>query len=861
MDGAIWGRKCVKEGYEVRRLVLAVFALLVLLALVGVGRELIVTTTADSGRGSLRWALLMARPGDVIKFDPTVFPPDEPATIYPRSELPHIHCGNLTIDASNAGVVLDGSKARGEWVIGLGVDSDWNTIQGLQIVNFSGAGIFLTGRHNMIGGNRSIGKGPLGQGNLLSGNSDGIGIAGGSGTSYNTITGNLIGTDVSGKNAWGNRYTGIFIEEGANSNTVGPNNIIAYNGCGGIEIRSPDSFGNTISRNSIHDNEGMGISLQARSNSGLSAPFIFDFNLETGKVTGGACANCIIEIFSDADNEGKIYEGRVNADHTGAFSFDKGTSFIGPHITATATDCAGNTSEFSTPTSGVKRTLTVQHGTNLPKIIQLPKESRELVDNRIGTHWYVNLWPPELRREQWAEISHDINSLGIKWIRLSIDHFDWEMVDWEGGDYSKMAVDPFVDAAVDELIEHGIEIVYCLTFWDSEGRGQQREPGYSRFEREDEILRYLEYVQFIVRHFHNRIRWYEILNEPNIGDGTQQYVRVANYINLVRRVAPLIRSEYPGARIVVGAVSMPERGAQEYLRAIVESDVMPLVDGVSWHPGGGLSPALRWSEGCPFPPTYNAAAYYQYPSLVREIKELATLHGFEGEFMAEEMNWRTPRTQEISEPWTYSEIQSAKYYARGIVMHLGLDVHSGLIVHELRADVPETALIRNLCTVMAGHEAIDIAVDIDIDYDGPVAYCAFRYPNDDRMLAVWTDAVAQDEDPGVPATITIPGLKAETVTGIDVLHGFEQELVFEIGADSTIVRDLLVKDYPILIRLSNPIISESYKETVGDGFHRLGNVDAVPNTSGDKSDRDGDGVPDDQDYCPDWPGSKEMNGC
>lgn len=118
MDGAIWGRKCVKEGYEVRRLVLAVFALLVLLALVGVGRELIVTTTADSGRGSLRWALLMARPGDVIKFDPTVFPPDEPATIYPRSELPHIHCGNLTIDASNAGVVLDGSKARGEWVSG-----------------------------------------------------------------------------------------------------------------------------------------------------------------------------------------------------------------------------------------------------------------------------------------------------------------------------------------------------------------------------------------------------------------------------------------------------------------------------------------------------------------------------------------------------------------------------------------------------------------------------------------------------------------------------------------------------------------------------------------------------------------------
>jgi len=28
-----------------------------------------------------------------------------------------------------------------------------------------------------------------------------------------------------------------------------------------------------------------------------------------------------------------------------------------------------------------------------------------------------------------------------------------------------------------------------------------------------------------------------------------------------------------------------------------------------------------------------------------------------------------------------------------------------------------------------------------------------------------------------------------------------------------------------------------------------------------KSDRDGDGVPDDEDLCPDWPGSPETNGC
>ena len=74
-----------------------------------------------------------------------------------------------------------------------------------------------------------------------------------------------------------------------------------------------------------------------------------------------------------------------------------------------------------------------------------------------------------------------------------------------------------------------------------------------------------------------------------------------------------------------------------------------------------------------------------------------------------------------------------------------------------------------------------------------------------------------------------PGMTAGTVTGIDVLHGFEQELVFEIYGDSTIIRDMLVKDYPILIRLSDVRMSPDYVESVGYGFHRLGDIGGVSN--------------------------------
>ena len=62
-----------------------------------------VTSSEDSGPGTLRQALLDAQNGDTITFDPSVFPPNAPVAISTASELPLIGQGNLTLDASNAG--------------------------------------------------------------------------------------------------------------------------------------------------------------------------------------------------------------------------------------------------------------------------------------------------------------------------------------------------------------------------------------------------------------------------------------------------------------------------------------------------------------------------------------------------------------------------------------------------------------------------------------------------------------------------------------------------------------------------------------------------------------------------------------
>ena len=369
------------------------------------GKNILVTSNADSGSGTLRQALIEAGRGDVITFDPEVFPPDAPVTISLSSGLSPLDSGYVKIDASDAGVILDGSNiTEPEFQHGIVIESDYNIIRGLQIVGFTDAGVALNpgSQYNVIGGDRIIGDGPLGQGNLISGNHFGIGMWEAR-TSHNTIQGNYIGVTLDGIAAWGNPGGGIHsngaaqnlivdnvisgnesvgimlccVEYGRNTvidnligvgpggihlgngeagiiidrtryNVLGPGNIIAYNLGDAISFGGDVPY-NTVTQNSIHDNDGRGIVITSPDPSTPQPPTILNFDLDAGIVSGMACANCIVEIFSDGDDEGAIFEGQAVADSNGAFTFEKGVPLTGPFLTATATDPDGSTSEFSPP--------------------------------------------------------------------------------------------------------------------------------------------------------------------------------------------------------------------------------------------------------------------------------------------------------------------------------------------------------------------------------------------------------------------------------------------------------------------------------------------------------------------------------
>lgn len=749
---------------------------------------IVVSSTADGGPATLRQALLDAQSGYTITFDPAVFPPNAPATIFLTSALPPINQGNLTIDASSAGVILDGHDYRDEPAIGLQIYSDGNTIQGLQIINFSEAGIIIGGQaeHNTIGGDRNLGAGLLGQGNLISANNIGIGIWD-PGAAYNTIIGNLIGTKIDGETAWSN-HAGVYISEGANHNIIGPGNVIAYNFDYGIAVFHTGSLNNTLTQNSVHSNIAHDIGLEDGGNRAITAPFIIAFDAHAGTIAGSTCANCTVEIFSSNGSGGEVYEGQTRANGTGVFTFEGGIPFTGAHLTSTATDADGNTSTFSNPTSGPSGTIALQTGNYLPMIPLLPKRSHELEDNHLGDMYslYPLSLPEHPNFEHPDDFANRINEKGLKWMRTSIDMFDWNEIE-EIEAYSKYYVDPLQDQAINNLKENGISVLYTLVFWDKEIKTSE---GYSRFQSDDEIQDFLDYIQFIVDHFRGHVDYYALLNEPNIGFGTQQYVESADYINLVRRAVPVIRKADPDVKIIIGEVTpliWPD--SIQYLFDILRSDVLPQVDGISWHAAGWASPEFKSGE------------YYNYQSLVQEIKKLATENGFTGEFWATEMHWRTSESPHESEYDEYSGKSAAKYLARGILMHLGIGFIPGIA--ENLEHIDKMPVIQNLCTLMAGAEPLEIVVEIESGAPHLTNY-NFELSNGDILIAAWSDSIAIDNDPGVNSTMVIPDLSAENVTGIDILNSFEQELIFSVEDGNLVIRDLLIRDYPIILRIIEP---------------------------------------------------------
>jgi hypothetical protein len=429
----------------------------------------------------------------------------------------------------------------------------------------------------------------------------------------------------------------------------------------------------------------------------------------------------------------------------------------------------------------------LQSGNNFPFLEIVTETSSELKDNGIGGVWHGF----------WAVGMHDIIEteilpIGLKRARIAINGFSHNVIKW---DKPELIIEPIDDEVITRIASNNISITYVLNFWDKDWYSEGNQIPCPRFKNREEIERYLEFVRFIVHHFKDRVEYYEIWNEPDMGwDETNmepciQAIDVEDYINIAKEAITVIRDEYPDAKIVVGS-TMPqvEPGSREYLLSLLNSDLMPLVDVIAWHPGGPAPDHTFWKE-----------YYLNYKFLVQEIKDTAYENGFLGEFTADEMVWWTQEDFPTYEPWTYTKIVAAKYYARMIITHLGMGVtvKPGGISSNRKTSFNT---IKRLCTILSGNMPTDFPVTIENQSVNMEKNC-FTLPDGDKLLALWNDVQARDVCEGVRINLTLEGLAGKYVMGIDVLKGVQQLLVSENEDSDLVIKDLIVRDYPLILRI------------------------------------------------------------
>jgi hypothetical protein len=271
----------------------------------------------------------------------------------------------------SAGNLISGNGAAAVVIFGGSPGSGHNTVYGNRIgTDVTGTLAFTNGGEGVLVStllcsgstveNRIGGVG--GAANLIGGGLlAGVRLVG-SGATQNHVHGNRIGiSDTGGRIA--NLGPGIAVDAPGNligSSSPGEGNVIAENSNEGIRVLS--GVGNELRGNAIFENDGLGIDL-AGGNLAQPAPVITSATVSEGIAVAGSLTaapnqSYTLEFFAsavcDASGSG---EGERSLALLGATTGAAGTATFlwtdpqsvapGEVITATATDSAGNTSEFS----------------------------------------------------------------------------------------------------------------------------------------------------------------------------------------------------------------------------------------------------------------------------------------------------------------------------------------------------------------------------------------------------------------------------------------------------------------------------------------------------------------------------------
>jgi len=192
--------------------------------------------------------------------------------------------------------------------------------------------------------------------------------------------------------------------------------------------------------------------------------------------------------------------------------------------------------------------------------------------------------------------------LGAKWARVQTG---WCRCEPARGEYDFAWLEAIVDRLRGIGIQPWFNLGYGNRLYTPEATNQFA-VGWVPLGSDEARRAWLRFVRTLAERFGDRVKHWEIWNEPNHRNFWKPYpADPAQYVDFVRMTAPVIRQAVPGARIVGPAVWGPS-----YFKECFDLGLGDLVDKVSYH----------W---------YRASPEHGYEAAVAGCREVLAQHGLQ----------------------------------------------------------------------------------------------------------------------------------------------------------------------------------------------------------------------------------------
>jgi hypothetical protein len=126
------------------------------------------------------------------------------------------------------------------------------------------------------------------------------------------------------------------------------------------------------------------------------------------------------------------------------------------------------------------------------------------------------------------------------------------------------------DSIVNTLVQHRLEILGLLHYSPMWGAGNWNAAPHAQD--------YQAYALAVVKHFKDRVHFWEIWNEPDHPTYWQPQDQLTAYSQLLRSTYPLLKNEDPDCRILMGGLSQAVQDSLEFIYRQVGRDHFDIVN-------------------------------------------------------------------------------------------------------------------------------------------------------------------------------------------------------------------------------------------------------------------------------------------